>query len=169
MAQQRLSPQQEKFCNEYLESGNASEAYRRAYPKSLKWKDDSVRSKASKMLSNGNIWTRISELQAKMQEEMQVTREMVAKPFIRAILSDYSNEEQLEKCIDSVVITPRGKTVTYISKKDAAEQLRRMFGLDEPEKHEVTGKDGAPVVEPIRRLSRKEAAEILKSLDDEYK
>ena len=41
----KLSVKQENFCNFYLESGNASEAYRRAY-NCLKMKPETINSKA---------------------------------------------------------------------------------------------------------------------------
>ncbi|WFE85066.1 terminase small subunit [Parabacteroides chongii] len=44
-----LTIKQENFCNYYLECGNASEAYRRAYSCS-KMKDESVNSRAYELL-----------------------------------------------------------------------------------------------------------------------
>ena len=38
----RLTPKQEAFCRAYVETGNASEAYRQAYPTSLTWTDAGV-------------------------------------------------------------------------------------------------------------------------------
>ena len=58
-----LRPKQENFCNYYVECGNQSEAYRRAYPSSLKWKDETVWKRASELLKNGEVLGRVTELQ----------------------------------------------------------------------------------------------------------
>lgn len=54
----KLSIKQEKFCNYYLECGNASEAYRRAYSCS-NMKDESINRKAIELLNNGKITARV--------------------------------------------------------------------------------------------------------------
>jgi len=50
-----LTPKQEKFCQVYIETGNATEAYRQAYPRSLKWKENSVYRKAFDSLGNAKV------------------------------------------------------------------------------------------------------------------
>lgn len=52
----------EKFCQVYHKTGNKSEAYRQAYPKSLKWKDKTVHSRGSELSRNGMVEGRIAEL-----------------------------------------------------------------------------------------------------------
>lgn len=49
-----LTIKQEKFCNKYLECGNASEAYRYAY-NCLKMSDNSVWCNASQLLSDTKV------------------------------------------------------------------------------------------------------------------
>ncbi len=49
-----MTIKQENFCNYYVETGNASEAYRRAYSCS-KMKDGTVKVKAAELLKNGNF------------------------------------------------------------------------------------------------------------------
>lgn len=69
-----LTPKQEAFCLAYIETGNASEAYRRAYkPKAMT--DKSVNEKASQMLAMVKIRSRVSELQAPVVEKAQITLE----------------------------------------------------------------------------------------------
>lgn len=62
MAEGKLTIKQEKFCNKYLECGNASEAYRFAYDCS-KMSDDTVRNNAYMLLQNSEITARVKELQ----------------------------------------------------------------------------------------------------------
>lgn len=67
-----LTPKQEAFCMAYVETGNASEAYRRAYDAS-KTKDNVVHVKASELLSNGKVAVRVSQLQAVHQKRHEIT------------------------------------------------------------------------------------------------
>ncbi|APY15824.1 hypothetical protein GJU94_13130 [Brucella sp. 10RB9214] len=50
-----LTPKQEAFARAYVETGNASEAYRRAYNVGDKTKPESVWVKASELLANGKV------------------------------------------------------------------------------------------------------------------
>lgn len=56
-----LTVKQEKFCQAYVETGNASEAYRVAYAAD-KMKATTVNTKAKELLKNGPITVRIKEL-----------------------------------------------------------------------------------------------------------
>ena len=66
----KLTPKQEKFCQLYIELGNASEAYRQAYSCD-KMKPESIHVNAAKLLENTKITLRISELQAEHREEFR--------------------------------------------------------------------------------------------------
>ena len=59
-----LTPPQERFCLEYCRSGNASEAYRVAYPRSQSWKPEAVWTKASILLTHGKVAERVKNLQS---------------------------------------------------------------------------------------------------------
>lgn len=67
-----LTPKQEAFALAYVETGNASEAYRRAYEAGA-MKAEAVHVKASELLSNGKVSVRVKELQAKAVERHEVT------------------------------------------------------------------------------------------------
>jgi phage terminase small subunit len=56
-----LTPKQENFCLAYLETGNASEAYRRAY-KADKMTANSVSVTAKQLMNNPKIASRLAEL-----------------------------------------------------------------------------------------------------------
>jgi phage terminase small subunit len=68
-----LTPKQEAFVLAYIETGNASEAYRRAYPKSQHWKPEAVHVKASELLTNGKVMVRVEALRQKHAERHEVT------------------------------------------------------------------------------------------------
>lgn len=69
-----LTLKQENFCLAYIETGNASEAYRKAY-NAEKMKPETVTVKASELMANGNIAVRIKDLRAPVVEKAQITLE----------------------------------------------------------------------------------------------
>lgn len=69
-----LTPKQENFCLAYLETGNASEAYRRAYD-AENMKPESVNRLAKAQLDNVKIASRLEELRAPIIKKAQLTVE----------------------------------------------------------------------------------------------
>ncbi|HEQ1858609.1 TPA: terminase small subunit [Providencia alcalifaciens] len=67
-----LTTKQENFCLAYIETGNASEAYRTAYNAS-KMKPESINRKAKELLDNGKITARVSELQQDIRTKHDIT------------------------------------------------------------------------------------------------
>lgn len=73
-----LTPKQELFCQEYVKLGNASEAYRIAYPSSLNWKDKSVNEKSSFELNNNvKIMSRVKELQTEQEKKHEISKDKI--------------------------------------------------------------------------------------------
>ena len=72
---------QERFCIEFVKSGNASRAYKAAGYKADN--DDSVRAAAAKLLTKDNIKKRIAELREKISSskimDAQERRELMTK------------------------------------------------------------------------------------------
>lgn len=67
-----LTIKQEAFCQAYIETGNASEAYRSAYAAD-KMKAEAIHVKASELLANGKVTVRVAELQGEIKERHCVT------------------------------------------------------------------------------------------------
>jgi len=78
----KLTPKQEKFCLEYVRTGNASDAYRASYSAD-KMKSETVNSKASLLLSKDKIRARVEELQAEAQRRTEVTIDNVVKELAK--------------------------------------------------------------------------------------
>lgn len=78
-----LTPKQEKFCLVYLETGNASEAYRQAYD-AQSMKPETVNKRASELLDNGAIAGRLEELRAPIIAKAQLTVEDLLKELEEA-------------------------------------------------------------------------------------
>lgn len=66
----KLTPKQEKFAQVYVQTGNASEAYRQAYDAS-KMKAETITVAASKLLANYNVTTRVQQIRESV-EKMQL-------------------------------------------------------------------------------------------------
>lgn len=56
-----LTPKQERFCHAYIETSNASEAYRQAYAAS-RMKPATINVKACVLLAGGKVAARVAEL-----------------------------------------------------------------------------------------------------------
>lgn len=68
----KLTPKQENFCLAYLETGNASEAYRRAYD-AESMTPGTINVKASELLANDKIAVRLSELREPILKRHAIT------------------------------------------------------------------------------------------------
>lgn len=147
-----LTPKQEKFCLMYIETGNANEAYRRAYDTS-RMKPESINRKAFELLNNGNITARLEELRRVNQQLSEVKRgEILArlKSYfnfdVRKILtvkdgmvtvkdSDLWDAEAAQ-AVEAVEVGKDGAAkVTIVGKTYAINRLCAMCGYDAPSKH----------------------------------
>lgn len=119
-----LTQKQENFCLAYIETGNASEAYRRAY-NAEKMKPETVNRNAKTLMDGSKIAARIAELRAPAVEKAQITLEQHLADLKR--LRDLAEAaEKFGPAINAEVA--RGKASgLYV------------------EKTELTGKDGGPV------------------------
>ncbi|SMD02201.1 terminase small subunit [Novosphingobium sp. B1] len=122
-----LTPKQEAFALAYIETGNASEAYRRAYD-AARMKDATVNRKAKELLDNGKITARVDELKAEHAERHAVTVDAIA-----AMLRE--DREFARKC------------ATPAAAVSATMGLAKLYGHLR-EKVEHTGKDGKDLPAP---------------------
>jgi phage terminase small subunit len=63
-----LTAKQEAFCLAFIETGNASEAYRRSYDVSPDTKPETIWSEASRVLSDPKVSARVKELQEEARD-----------------------------------------------------------------------------------------------------
>lgn len=74
MAEPKLTEKQERFCCEYIETGNATEAYRRAY-RPEKASEPTINRKAKALMDMDKIGARIEQLREPVRERAQLTLE----------------------------------------------------------------------------------------------
>lgn len=89
--ERKLTPKQEKFCHAYLETGNASEAYRSAYSTS-KMKPETVSRRAKDQLRHGTISARIQELQDEFKRAHDIEKDRIMyelRAIMEAKIDDY--------------------------------------------------------------------------------
>ena len=79
-----LTQKQEAFCLAHIETGNASEAYRRVYNTS-RMKAETINRKAKELMDNGKITARLIELNAPALERANVTIEWVAANLVEVV------------------------------------------------------------------------------------
>lgn len=133
-----LTPKQEAFAQAYLETGNASEAYRRAYDVSPSSKPNTVEKRACELLKNGKVAGRLSELQAASAKRHDIT-------------IDRLTEMTLAAFTEAQRISPTSGQMQTSSMIKAAEFLGKLHGLV-VDKSEISGKDGAAIV-PVLNVS----------------
>lgn len=119
-----LTPKQEAFALAYIQTGNASEAYRLAYDTS-KMTEKSVNENASKLLKHAKVAPRIAELRAPVVEKAGLTLEKHLDDLLR-LRNMAVKDAKWTAAIQAEIA--RGKAAgLYV------------------ERTELTGKDGAPI------------------------
>lgn len=77
----KLTPKQEAFCLAYIETGNASEAYRRSY-NAENMKPETINVQACKLLADPKIATRVDELKAEHLKRHEVTVDTIRQMLL---------------------------------------------------------------------------------------
>ena len=140
-----LTLKQENFCQVYIESGNASGAYRHAYD-ARRMKAETIHRKARELMEHGKVTARISELQAKHRQRHDITVERITAMYLE----------------DRQIAHDLGQSGPAVS---ATTGLARLFGLDK-QVHHVKNTD---IEEMTRDELMAELDEMKKTLRDDDK
>lgn len=70
----KLTAKQEAFCLAYIETNNASEAYRRTYD-AARMKPETINKRSSELMQDGAITGRLEQLRAPVRDRAQITLE----------------------------------------------------------------------------------------------
>lgn len=180
MAKASLTIKQEKFCNKYLECGNASEAYRYAYDCS-KMSDNSVWCNASQLLADTKVAQRLEYLKNHLAEASGITALQIIREHQKIAFSDATRirngwmslkefeslTDDEKACIRSVETkqtkrtTPMGDEVideqvkiTCYDKQKALDGIVSMLGYNAPEKIANTDSKGNDIPQPTFNVER---------------
>lgn len=166
MVTNKLTIKQENFCNYYLESGNASEAYRRAY-NCERMKEKHIWEESSKLLSSPKVSQRVKELKEESKSISDITKGRIIRELANMAFSSISDmhntwierkefekltsaQKSAIKSISTKVMkknigtqdNPELVDVEFVKielydKLKAIECLNKMLGYNEPDKVEV--------------------------------
>ena len=78
---EKLTQKQEAFARAYVETGNASEAYRRAYD-AARMKPEAIHVNASKLLADTKVALRVDALQAKHAKRHDITVDRITEMLL---------------------------------------------------------------------------------------
>ena len=137
----KLTPKQRKFAEEYVNTGNGSEAYRRAYDVKPNTSLDTIKVNSSKLLADTNIKLTIQKLQDKQAKQFEITRQDVAKGYLEIIqawrsLMQLASKEELTKDEKQKFYLLK-EMVKGSDYRGAYDSLAKMFGLNEPDKTQI--------------------------------
>jgi phage terminase small subunit len=102
-----LTPKQDSFISVYLETGNATEAYRRSYD-TTKMKDPTINRAAKELLDNPKIATRLQVLKERAAAKVVLTRSWVLEQLM-------DNAKQAKLAAD---FTASNKALELLGKTD---------------------------------------------------
>ena len=142
--ERKLTPKQEAFAQALATGVSQAQAYRKAFPTSKKWTDQTVWNRASELAGHGGVSGRLAELQSKAAAHAVFT------------LSDHLKRlQQLSRAAQ------RAKEFTAAVKAEENRGRAAGFYLS---KVELTGKGGGPIEsKQTRDLSDEElAAELVR-------
>jgi len=122
----QITAKQEAFCLAYVETGNAAEAYRRAYDVKAATLHSTIYSAASRLLADSKVCARVAELQ-----DQAATMSLYT---VKQAFEEYEAARQLalqEANPSAAVSAVTGKV--------------KLFGLDQPQKFEHSGPNKGPM------------------------
>ena len=121
-----LTPKQERFCQLYIELGNASEAYRQSYDADS-MAEPTVNTKASELLAHGKVTVRLEQLRREHQTRHNLTVDKLLFELETARLAAFEGERVQ---VAAAVAATMGKA--------------KILGFDK-QVIEHTGKDGGAI------------------------
>lgn len=162
----KLTIKQENFCNYYIETGNASEAYRRSYDCS-KMSERTIPIKAYELLDHPKIKARIKEIQDRLKKKSDISKERILEELrciafanIRDFVEIKEGQvtfkdskdwtDEMSRAVESVKNTKDGIEIKLNGKGWSISRICKMMGYDEPTKIDIknmlldidTGVDG---------------------------
>ena len=87
-----LTPKQEKFAQVYIETGNASEAYRQAY-NAENMSANTIKVKACLLLQRDNVRITVDQLRLELKERYEVTVDSIVAELEQARVVSMSKDQ----------------------------------------------------------------------------
>lgn len=147
---ENLTDQQERFVQELIKGKSQREAYKIAYPKSVKWKESAIDSQASRVFKNSKVFARFNELHDRIILESENEAIVTAKDVLRELAAigladiidyvEYTGSDveikrtvdipkQKRKAISSIKQTKDGVEIKLNDKMKALQLLGEHLGI----------------------------------------
>lgn len=166
-ADKPLTTQQELFAQHVAAGNSQAAAYRMAYPKSQKWKEDAVHCAGAKMMSMGRVSERVSELLKKAADSAGLKAEEIIEEVKRLALSDVSGifhedgsmrlphemDARTRASIAGIKQTQFGIEYKFWDKNAALDKASKILGLYE--------KDNKQKTDPLAQLLKDFSGNVL--------
>ncbi|CCL06835.1 TPA: terminase small subunit [Clostridioides difficile] len=141
-----LTEKQKRFCDYYIETGNATEAYKKAYKNNNQRTSES---NGSRLLSNDKVKNYIEE----RLKQIESKRIADAKEVMEYLTKILRNQEQEEV----VIVSENGpeiikKDVSIKDRNKAAELLGKRYALW-TEKVDLDGNVGVTIIDDVGNLN----------------
>ena len=156
-----MTPKQERFCQVYVETGNASEAYRQAY-NAENMQPQTVNRKAHELTEDGKITARIEALMVAAAERHDITMDRITAMLLEdrrqakentqmgAAISAVNSLAKLhglmvDKAESKVIVrnpTALPKPETFEDVLRYVDAVARANGRDDPENRAEQGNNG---------------------------
>lgn len=130
----KLTEKQKAFCDYYIESLNATESYKKAYPNCKK--DATARTNSSKLLTNANIKKYIDEQLQQMQSNRIANATEVLEYLTKGIRQELEEEVVVMVNKGDFISEPKivKKKISIKDSNKCAELLGKRYSLYEGEK-----------------------------------
>lgn len=152
-----LTPKQEKFVEVFLETSNASEAYRQAYDVGENTKATTIKRRAHDVLNDSNVKATIADRKEKTRKKYDLKRDDIIQMYMAII----NSHEKLRGVFDGKSISASAMKKVYAMSnsgyirgsdvKGAIDKVAEMLGLDKPP--EVREQENKVTIEIIRKDS----------------
>ena len=130
------NPRHEKFAQAVASGKSASEAYRQC---GANGKNGDVQ--AAKLVVKGSIRERIAELKEAQSHKCELSRDQLREFLTEVILTPAGEVDEHSRLCQSYKVTQESREIRMPDKLRAIEQLVKLCGWNEPEKHELGADD----------------------------
>lgn len=137
--QPKLTLKQEAFVAAYIETGNASEAYRRAYDVSPDCKPNTIEKRACELLQNGKVAGRVAELQARATAKVVLTRSWVLERLMK----------NAEKGAEISDLTASNKALELLGKTDELQMFIERSSATTDNRHHHSAEPLSPFAQHL--------------------
>lgn len=151
-----LTIKQERFCQEYINTGNATESYRRVYS-TKNMKEATINRSAKALVDHPKVSARLIQLKERLQRTYDISRERLLyelEGILNARITDYLEfdgtivrfksfeklTDQQIAAIDAIKQNEKGEVELKIHGKSwTTERICKILGYDAPKKLNIEG------------------------------